>query len=304
MTTAIRRFVPPLAVALSLALGACGGGGGGDEGIGDEDRIGDVIESAFVDPDPEEFCGQLLSQDFVEEAYGSDGCLDANLPDFDTVEVSEIEVDDVEATARAEAVQVNSRLDLAFEVGLVRDGEDWRIDSVTPVESDDGQLEPDEREGTPPEGDVPGLEEAADAAGCELRLNLPDEGNQHLAPSSPDPAYGTTPPSSGSHDPIPTPDGAYLETPPARDFVHSLEHGRIELQYAPELGEDEQLQVKGIYDQSPDKMLIFPNEDMPYAVAATAWRNLLGCEEFSDEAIGALVAFRDRFRGRGPERIP
>ena len=52
-------------------------------------------------------------------------------------------------------------------------------------------------------------------------------------------------------------------------------------------------------------MLLFPNEEMPYEVAATAWTQLLGCDTYDGEAtIEALGAFRDEFLGRGPEAVP
>ena len=55
------------------------------------------------------------------------------------------------------------------------------------------------------------------------------------------------------------------------DFVHSLEHGRMEIQYSPELPEDDQLALKGLYDTMYGATLLFPNENMPYEVAATTW---------------------------------
>ena len=53
-------------------------------------------------------------------------------------------------------------------------------------------------------------------------------------------------------------------------------------------------------------MLLFPNDEMPYDVAVTAWTHLMGCEEPADAAAlaAAVIAFRDKFRGQGPERIP
>ena len=63
-------------------------------------------------------------------------------------------------------------------------------------------------------------------------------------------------------------------------FVHSLEHGRIEIQYSPDLSEADQLALKGVFDESPDGMLLFPNSEMPYDVAVTAWTQLLGCPKY------------------------
>ena len=169
-------------------------------------------------------------------------------------------------------------------------------------------LKPDTREGIEPaEGaEVGPLQAAARSAGCTLRLNLRDEGNEHLEEGRPAPNYGTNPPTSGPHQPVPLADGAYLESPPAENAVHSLEHGRIAIQYDPALPEGQQLLLKGLFFADPDGVVLFPNPDMPYAVAVTAWRNLMGCREFGEpEALtAAILAFRDRFRGKGPERIP
>lgn len=166
-------------------------------------------------------------------------------------------------------------------------------------------ITPDEREGTPPPSiEQANLEQAAEAADCELRLNLPDEGNAHLRPNDDPPDYETSPPTSGDHSVENLADGAYLEFPDPINFVHSLEHGRIEIQYDPELPENDQLALKGVFDEDPEGMLFFPNPKMDYAVAATAWVNLLGCDEYSPEALDAIRAFRDVFRGQGPENVP
>jgi Protein of unknown function (DUF3105) len=166
-------------------------------------------------------------------------------------------------------------------------------------------LKLDDREGAePPAVEQKGLEGAADAAGCELRLDLPDEGNEHMVPGEPPPRYDTDPPTSGPHDPVPTPDGAFLDTPKETGVVHALEHGRIVIQYSPDLDDKDQLLLKGVFDDDPAGMLLFPNPEMPYEVAATAWTQLLACKDFDPRVTDALLAFRDDYRGRGPEQIP
>jgi hypothetical protein len=165
-------------------------------------------------------------------------------------------------------------------------------------------LAPDKRQGTtPPPPESTSLDQAAKAAGCELQLDLPDEGNQHI-PASKTPDYDTEPPTSGPHDATPLADGAYLDAPEERFFVHSMEHGRVVIQYQPDLPEDDQLALKGILEEDPDGMILIPNPDMPYEVAATAWRNLLGCDAYDDGVLDAIRSFRDELRGKGPERIP
>jgi hypothetical protein len=148
-----------------------------------------------------------------------------------------------------------------------------------------------------------GLEAAAEAAGCDLELDLPDEGNTHIAPTKPT-SYDTSPPTSGDHDQVPLADGAYAETPEERYFVHSMEHGRVLVLYSPDLAEEDQLALKGVFDEDPDGMAIFPYPDMPYEVAAAAWTNMIGCDSYSPEALDAIRDFRDEFRGQGPEDIP
>jgi hypothetical protein len=167
-------------------------------------------------------------------------------------------------------------------------------------------VEPDGREGTaPPPIQQARLEVAAKQASCDLRLNLPDEGNNHLSPNEPTPKYDTNPPTSGDHDPQPQADGAFAEEPESRHFVHSIEHGRIEIQYSPDLPEEDQLALKGVFDEDSNGMLMFPNPDMPYEVAATAWTQLLGCKKYDGQAtLDAIRDFRDTYRGQGPEPLP
>jgi hypothetical protein len=161
---------------------------------------------------------------------------------------------------------------------------------------------PDERSGTPPPPvQTTNLKQAAKKAGCQLRLNLPDEGHEHIPPGSAEPNYKTNPPTSGAHvePPFQQADGAYSETPEAIDYVHSLEHGRMEIQYAPGLPEKDQLALKGLYGTMYGATLLFPNGTMPYQVAATTWTNLLGCPTYKGAAtMDAIRAFGKATWGR------
>ena len=156
-------------------------------------------------------------------------------------------------------------------------------------------IQPDDRAGTAPAPvAVSNLEDAAKQAGCVLKLKLPDEGHEHIPPGSPTPNYKTNPPTSGNHvdPPYQQADGAYSEMPEEINFVHSLEHGRLEIQYSPDLPEDDQLALKGLYDTMYGATLLFPNDRMPYAVAATTWTNLLGCPTYKgDITLDAIRAF-------------
>jgi hypothetical protein len=166
-------------------------------------------------------------------------------------------------------------------------------------------IRPDEREGTPPPPvKVVNMQEAAKKAGCDLRLNLREEGHTHIPPTAPTPHYETNPPTSGNHvePPYQQADGAYIEMPGEIFFVHSLEHGRLEIQYSPELPEKDQLALKGLYDTMYKGALLFPNENMHYEVAATTWRNLMGCSEYKGAiTLDAIRAFGRENWGHGRE---
>jgi hypothetical protein len=191
---------------------------------------------------------------------------------------------------------------------VAESAENAHIDPTSGVPAAD----PDDREGTaPPAVEQARLEQAAEVANCDLRRDLPDEGNDHFTKEN-EGDYDTSPPTSGDHYGVPTEpgagalaDGAYIDTPPISRAVHSLEHGRIEIQYSPDLSEEEQLAVKGLFDEDPEGMLLFPNPDMPYEVAATAWTQMLGCDRYEGGAtLDAIRAFRDTYRGQGPEPVP
>jgi hypothetical protein len=155
-------------------------------------------------------------------------------------------------------------------------------------------VKPDERTGTAaPAAKVANLKQAAKQAGCTLRLKLKDEGHIHIPPTAPTPDYKTNPPTSGNHvePPYQQADGAYSEMPGEIFIVHSLEHGRMEIQYSPELPEEDQLDLKGLYDTMYAGTLLFPNQNMDYEVAATTWTNLIGCSEYKGAIT--LDAIRD-----------
>lgn len=163
-------------------------------------------------------------------------------------------------------------------------------------------VKPDDREGIePPPVKVSDLKAAAEQAGCDLRMNLKDEGHGHLPPGSETPDYKTNPPTSGPHVDVgyQQADGAYLETPEPIEYVHSLEHGRLAIQYSPGLSEKDQLTLKGLYDTLFAGSLLFPNPEMPYEVAATAWQHLLGCDTYKGAiTLDAIRAFGKATWGR------
>jgi hypothetical protein len=195
------------------------------------------------------------------------------------------------------------------------DGDGPSIDADNAhIEPDFGVFEgyePDDREGTPPpELQFGDLEESAQMAGCETKLDLPDEGANHFEDENMG-TYKTNPPTSGDHYGVPTEtasgpvaDGAYLTTPPESRLVHSMEHGRVEIRYSPELPEDQQFAIKGVFDEDPGGLIMFPDPDLPYQVAVSAWTNYIGCKQYDPLVLDVIRNFRDTFRGNGPENVP
>jgi Protein of unknown function (DUF3105) len=166
----------------------------------------------------------------------------------------------------------------------------------------------DEREGTPPPAAKGSkLAKIADEASCVLLPKLPDEGNEEVPPDSPSPEYKAVLPTSGPHvePPNQQADGAYLLTPEPVDTVAALDHGRVAIQYAPDLSEETQLAVKGLYDTMYGGTLLFPNETMNYAVAATAWRGMIGCTTWQEDlTLEAIRSFAQATWGkRGTEPV-
>jgi hypothetical protein len=159
---------------------------------------------------------------------------------------------------------------------------------------------------------ISNFDEAVKAAGCTFKT-YPAEGREHLpSDSATNDKYKTNPPTSGAHRPTPAEDGIYDpgNEPAKENFVHTLEHGRIEIQYAPGTPKKtvDQLQtlfneqLKGV--EGYHQLLFQNNTDMPYAVAATAWTQLLGCKTMNPQVFDAIRAFRERFVDKGPELIP
>jgi len=159
-----------------------------------------------------------------------------------------------------------------------------------------------------PEQKTGDLKAAAKAAGCEL-ANPPIEGSTHETKAFKASDYKTNPPTSGNHDPTWYEDGIYApgDTPELGKLVHTLEHGRIDVQYKPGTPATTVAQLETFMKENEDgyHMLLFQNETkMPFAVAATAWDHQLGCKTMNDKVFDALRTFREAHIDKGPEVVP
>ncbi len=166
-----------------------------------------------------------------------------------------------------------------------------------------------------PEQRVTDLDEAAKAAGCELKsFKTNDNSRLHTTNPAEKLTYASKPPTSGKHFETPAEDGQYDSAPPVGRLVHSLEHGRVLIWFKKSLPRNNRGTLKALFDEDPYQMLITPDPTrMTYAVAATAWNadpqpngtgRLLGCPRYTPAVIDAIRAFKDEHRSNGPEPVP
>ena len=80
----------------------------------------------------------------------------------------------------------------------------------------------------------------------------------------------------------------------------------MEFEYSPDLPAADQLAIKGVFDQSPSGVLMFPNNQLTDEVAAASWRNRMNCPKYEGaKTLDALADFRTQLRGAtGREFFP
>jgi hypothetical protein len=156
------------------------------------------------------------------------------------------------------------------------------------------------------------LQAAATAAGCTYK-EFPEEGRNHVTTPRTPKDYKTNPPTSGDHNPNPAADGEYPagNEPPIGNWVHTLEHGRVILQYKPGSSTATIAALQALFKEpvlssgaSYHMVIMQNNTGMPFQTAAVAWRHYLGCKDAAPRTIKAMQIFRDHFVDKGPEFIP
>jgi hypothetical protein len=166
------------------------------------------------------------------------------------------------------------------------------------------------------------------AAGCSLTTSQAAPSAEHITSlsASTHVTYSTYPPTSGRHYYIPPIWGNYTQEVDPRQAVHAEEHGGIVIWVGPGVSSAERQKINDFYDESPNAMLVTPIANTATAVAypkhappdskiyLSAWtvqiengnivngKNVIAtCRRFDEKAF---KAFRDEFRGTGPERFP
>jgi Protein of unknown function (DUF3105) len=161
---------------------------------------------------------------------------------------------------------------------------------------------------TLPEQRIGDVEQAAEEAGC--RLTHPEiEGATHESRQFSGSDYETNPPTSGNHFPEWYQDGVYEpgSVPNLGMLVHTLEHGRINVQYKPGTPEETVAELEALLAEQSDgyHMLLYENTSgMDAQVAATMWGQSLTCPEMNDQVFDAIRTFRAEYIDTGPEDVP
>jgi Protein of unknown function (DUF3105) len=150
-----------------------------------------------------------------------------------------------------------------------------------------------------------------EAAGCTYQVTPAAKFGQHVTSLQAKVHYSTFPPASGKHYYIPAVWGFYTDPVLEIQAVHNLEHGGIIISWGNKVSQAEIKKIQRFYDESPDAMLAFPLPALGNKIALVSWtenpnekrgqNRIAKCAAF-DEA--AFKAFRDAFRGKGPERFP
>lgn len=139
-------------------------------------------------------------------------------------------------------------------------------------------------------------------------INLPDEGNAHLAEGT-RAEYQNNPPASGPHYGVVLEYGLYEgEDIPPEYWIHNLEHGAIVILYkcaqpCPDLVQSlgDMLDLFPLSKWNNRKIVIVPYSQMDAPLMAVAWNVQMPLDQFEPQA---LIDFYTRHVDQGPEDVP
>ncbi len=141
--------------------------------------------------------------------------------------------------------------------------------------------------------------------GTDYSRAVEDGGQTHTKEGEKTTTWKSNPPVSGPHWPDPQRDGIYDKELPEEGVVHSLEHGRIWISYKPSISQGTkdrliELARKNTY------LVVSVRVANETDVALSAWNRL---DTFNLNADGSFDTVRvqdfiDRYRDKGPEKVP
>ncbi|MGH3001275.1 MAG: DUF3105 domain-containing protein [Gaiellaceae bacterium] len=159
------------------------------------------------------------------------------------------------------------------------------------------------------------------AAGCTFRsvkASVPG-GQTHVASLTAKLPWNTSPPSNGQHYPEWAVWGFYTEAVNPRRVVHNEEHGGVVVWWGSKTPQSTVAKLKAFYDEQPTGSFGTPYANFGSKIAISAWtgnpatyqRNgdfgeghIATCPSYTPATKKAFEAFRNTYRGHGPEGIP
>jgi uncharacterized protein DUF3105 len=133
---------------------------------------------------------------------------------------------------------------------------------------------------------------------------FPSEGQTHV-PEGTVIVYGTDPPTSGPHYPVPQSGGFFDHEIAAGYLVHSMEHGGVIIYYNPAtVTKDQKDDLRRLAKAHPgtfDMVICVPRNDPTYPIILTAWTHRLRLTTYDQARIDGFVTL---FLGHGPEHDP
>jgi Protein of unknown function (DUF3105) len=151
--------------------------------------------------------------------------------------------------------------------------------------------------------------DALKAAGCTYKVVKGDSAGHHVTSLNAKIKYNTFPPSSGTHYFQPAVWDFYTDPVNPVQVVHNEEHGGVIIWWGPDMPASTVEKLRNFYSEDPVSMLGTPIAGLGKKIALTAWTSdsdgihgrVAICPRFDEKAF---AAFRDAFRGKGPEGVP
>lgn len=119
--------------------------------------------------------------------------------------------------------------------------------------------------------------------------------NQHTNETQ---SYPTTPAVSGPHAPNAAACGVLGQPIPAGNYVHSLEHGAVGINYGPEVEIETIRQIEEFVRGYEENVYSAPLAGMESPIVLNSWGRLMQLDTFDEDVVGRYV---DAFAGKGPE---
>ncbi len=168
-------------------------------------------------------------------------------------------------------------------------------------------------------GNVPALMQKAGCTFKTVDASVPKGQETHVNSLTKKLAWNTFPPSNGQHYPSWAIWDFYTDAVNPRMIVHNEEHGGVILWWGPATPKATVDKLNELYTDDPAGMVGTLIPGLGSKVAITAWTgdsarysqkgyygkgHVAVCPSYTDETAKAFTAFRDEYRGKGPEGVP